>query len=349
MSFSIIIYYASIIYFFLIILFLHFGKKSVSVKEQLFLLIPPLTIYYIIMTRSAGVDIPNYFNAYMYDPLEIPDLLFQKYYIILKYYEIPFWFSNLFIGFVNSICLIYFSYKKFPKYIFIVFFIFFCHLIVVRDFAQLRISLAFSFFILALVQKNRLFKFLLVFVSLGIHKSLLVIVVSYFLASKISRLNAPKRHTFLFFSIVSSVLLYFGVSYLFFIDARIEIYLNWDKDGYGNPVSSFGSVIFQTYLILLYVIIIGFKNMTSNKYILLTFFGFMIFVAFSPTAIFAFRLSNLVWSFYPFLIIEMLMYTKKKYKTSNAYLLSFIIIILPMIFFLNRPGTFSIIQSIKLW
>ena len=74
-------------------------------------------------------------------------------------------------------------------------------MIVVRDFAQLRISLAFSFFILALVQKNRLFKFLLVFVSLGIHKSLLVIVVSYFLASKISRLNAPKRHTFLFFMV----------------------------------------------------------------------------------------------------------------------------------------------------
>jgi hypothetical protein len=340
------IYYLTIFYAFSVSALMHFGMKEFRVIDQVFLLSPIIFVYLFFMSRSGGVDIVNYIYAYEVDPSNIPDVLFQSYYIFLNLMNFPFFVSNLLIGILNSFVLVFFVSKFFPRYTFLNFLIFFTHLMVVRDFAQLRISFAFSFFILGIMNKNFL-KYFFIFLSFGIHKSLVVLALVYFFAEFFIRQSLKVKIILFICFVITSLLLYSGITYLFFIDPRIEIYLTWDKDGYGNSVSSFGSILFHITLLIVYFLVVGVKDFSSNIFLMLTVFGILFFMALSPTAIFAFRLSNLIWSFYPFLIFQILDECRNRYLKPVSYVVSFFIILVTIIFLISRPGSFEIIQSIQ--
>ena len=288
----------------------------------------------------------NYIYAYEIEPTDIPDLIFQGYYKLLKGLDLPFFISTFIIGLVNSCTIIFFARNKVPRYTFLVFVIFFAHLIVVRDFAQMRISFAFSFFLLALMNKKAL-RFIFIVIAIGIHKSIIVLILVYFFTEFYVRQTQSTKRMLFLLSLSGGVLLYAGIEYLLFLDPRIEIYLSWDKDGYGNTVSSYGSVLFQILLLLVYFGVAGFKGWSSNIYLMLTVFGILAFIALSPTAIFAFRLSNLVWSFYPFLVLDIIERSRSKFIKPVHYTITMTTIVMLIIFIVNRPGSFRIINSIQ--
>jgi hypothetical protein len=324
-----------------------FGAKKFTIKAQLFLLLPIILVYLTLMTRSSGVDVVNYIYAYNEDPTFITDFLFQEYYKFLKLLKFPFFISTLLIGIVNSLSLLYFTSKNFPRYIFITFVFFFLHLMVIRDFAQFRISFAFSLFLLGLLKKTK-FRFLFLICSIGIHKSIFVLILAYYFTKLFVKQSNSTKLVFLVGAIILSILLYEGIQYILFIDPRIEIYLSWDKEGYGQPVTTYGSLLFQLFILSVFFLFFGIKEFTSDFYVMLTFFGIIIFIILSPTAIFAFRLSNLLWSFYPFIIIQIIEKCRIRYYESFYYLISIPIILLVVIFLVSRHGTFRIIDSIQL-
>ena len=141
-----------------------------------------------------------------------------------------------------------------------------------------------------------------------------------------------------------------NLEYLNAIDPRIGIYLNWEKEGYGNEVSSLSFLYFHT-VILLISSYYYFQSKSNDKLIeillLLEVMSLVTFVSLSDVAIFAFRISSMIASLYPFLLIRSLQLYEN--KVGDISISKSLFILVPIAcFLLFRPGTFDLILSLSL-
>lgn len=293
-------------------------------KRQLsFLLsIVVIPLYLFGMYRSAGIDIKNYRNAYERVFENVPNIIVDPGFNFLmalgKFGRLEFEVFLLVLGIVN-LCLIFLISKKFNASYGIVLSILILHLIIVRDFAQMRVGLAVNITLYAYFLNNRI-KYVLYVFGGALHISCLVL--SCILISYKIFINS-KRFYIICIPFIAIVIFGSFLTTLAQLDPRIELYMNYDRAGYGQPVNNFNQLFFVVYFLLFSMI-----STDTNKNLFIYSFAsaFFIFLSFSSVSIFSHRLTNVALSLYPYFISSFLN-TEKREITKLALILSFIGII----------------------
>lgn len=302
------------------------------------------------MSRSYGVDVKNYRYCYEVDYTSgIPDIGFRALIDIYNYFGIPLELFFLSVGITFLVSL--YKLSRFYKVSYmLVLFLYLLHLVVVRDFAQLRVSLAISLIFFGIPCKNRFFKYAFYCLGVSMQMSSIIFVFIYPFSRFINNLH----NNFLKLSIIlSSSLIIFiigdNIHLLGFIDSRIDLYISWKADNYGNEVSHYNHVILHSTLIIMYFLISS-KCRVSDQFqtlFILEVFSIIVFFAFSKYAIFAFRLSNIVSSLYPFFIIYIFSGCKLRFRKNQCYKFIIpIIFLLICLSLLMRPGSYAVIRKI---
>ena len=257
------------------------------------------------MLRSDGVDIPNY--RYSFEEgyeFGISDPGFRYLIDIFNFFHLPLETLFFFVGCIAIIALrrVSFFFKVDQVLLFLLFFF---HLFVVRDFAQLRVGLAIYFAFLGLTSK-KFVKTLLYLLAISTHLTSIIFIFGYEGSSWVSKFRSLRKRLFLLIiGVISIIIVGKMISYLSFLDWRIETYLKWDKEGYGAKVNSMGIVYLHIFLI---AITLFFRRSSINCFFIrallyIEVLTIVAFISFSDYAIFAFRLSNVLSSLYPVLIL----------------------------------------------
>ena len=205
---------------------------------------------------------------------------------------------------------------------------------IVRDFAQLRVGLAINITLYAYFINNRIKYVLYVFAG-TIHFSCLVLaglLISYKIFMN------SKRFYIKCIPFIGVVVLGSSLSILSQLDPRIELYMNYDRAGYGQPVSNFNQLFFVVYFLVFSIIS---TDVNKSLFIYSFALAFLIFLSFSSVSIFSYRLTNVALSLYPYFMSRFLN-TEKRGITKLALILSFIGIIS------MRTGSNVIIEAITM-
>ena len=187
--------------------------------------------------------------------------------------------------------------KKFNASYGIVLGILILHLMIVRDFAQLRVGLAINITLYAYFINNRIKYVLYVFAG-TIHFSCLVLaglLISYKIFMN------SKRFYIKCIPFIGVVVLGSSLSILSQLDPRIELYMNYDRAGYGQPVSNFNQLFFVVYFLVFSIIS---TDVNKSLFIYSFALAFLIFLSFSSVSIFSYRLTNVALSLYPYFMIR---------------------------------------------
>ena len=202
-------------------------------------------LYLLGMYRSDGIDISSYRRNYDHiDTGDIVDLGYNLLMFLSKSVGLPFESFLLTIGILNLL-LIWFICLRLNLSFGIVLSILVLHLFLVRDFSQLRVSLAVNFVLAGFVSTG-LLRYFFYLLGASFHFTVLILVglfISYDFQRNKSMLI--KALPFIFIIILGS-----SVSYLSFLDPRIDVYLNWDREGYGQSVSNYNQVFLILFLLL---------------------------------------------------------------------------------------------------
>lgn len=308
-------------------------------------------VYLAGMLRTDGVDLEVYRQNFE-DSYEdsIPDVGFRFLIDALRLLHVPFQGMMLLMGAV-SIFAIHRLARTFTLNFALLLLIWFMHMAVVKDFSQTRIGFAISLAIIGLTSRSTTVKGIAYLFAIGMHLTAVVFVLAYEVCMKTATLRRP-WHRYLVLGTMLGSILAAGqlLSALAFLDDRIDIYLNWERDGYGVPVESYGSL-------LLHAIVIGITFFCRRHWqhdprfkaiFYLELLGIACFIAFSDIAIFAFRLSNVLVSLYPILLAQCLsslyatpgrMSLPRAMAITQAYVFSLLLII--------RPGTYEILAAMS--
>ena len=320
-------------------------NKSELLKLYRFLVLSFLIlVYFYGMSRTGGADIVNYLKTYnnsviykMFDPgyMLISDAF--------RSLGLPFNAILIFTGIV-SLFAVYRISEFFNIKFVLLLSVFFLHIYIVRDFAQFRIGLAVSFALIALTSSRKI-KWLLYFVSVSIHLTAIVFIVAYEASLWAVRLTRPRRRM-LFLALCFAVIFIVGtnLTQLSFIDPRVSLYLNWDRDGYGRAVASYNSIFFNLVLLLLALLGKKYWRPRMQELVYLQMFGIAIFFAFSSVSVFAFRLANAVFSLYPVLLL-MSLDALRPYVSSGRLVMGVLLSLLTTAL-LMRPGSMKLIELV---
>ena len=301
--------YVDIYYFFAIALILslpilyHESRNELLSIYKAYISFLIILIYIYGMLRTDGVDIENYLESYENsDSISI----FDKGYMLLSrlfgFFGFPFTSVLFFSG-----CISIFAVHRLSKFYNLSFVllisIFFLHTFIVRDFSQFRVGLAIAIAFIALTTGSRL-KWLLYVVAVSMHITAIVFIIAY--EASLWAVNLKRQsNRILFLGACFFVILAVGLnmSYLSFLDPRIDLYLNWKREGYGLPVNSYKTVLFHTSILL--ICFFSRKHWTPRMrgLVYLQCFGLAVFFAFSNISVFAHRLSNVTLSLYPVLLL----------------------------------------------
>lgn len=266
-------------------------------------LITPLVLVYLLgMYRSFGVDFDNY-QAYLGSGRDlVPDIGYKVLMEIANAIGLDlsefFFLQGLF-----TLCAIYMLAKKLKSDVVVTVTLFVIHAAVVRDFSQSRTALAVAIYFIALTQEKKSIYLLLTAMAVSVHLSLLPLVLVYHWARIV--VSFQRGQVFLAAAPAAAVLL--GMALVLplvsSIDPRIELYMNWNEDLYGNPVGSY-----STLLLFLLIAVVSYRayqvtgDEASKVFVIMILYAAVTFIAFRQLAIFAFRLSNVVAALYPFAI-----------------------------------------------
>lgn len=313
-----------------------------------FFIFPGVLFYYIYgMARSAGVDYETYVD-YFSDP----DLVFDKGFKILvkisNYLEIN--FTEFLV--LQSLLTVYAIFKisrKLGANLTIAFTIFILHSAVVRDFSQSRIGLAVAIVFLAFSEVDRFRKLILFVLAVSMHLSSIVSIVipllsSYLAPSKSTKLTLTMVFVFMVMVITRDSL----AGFFSIIDPRISIYLNWQEEGYGDPVSGYSSLGF--YFLLFFTAYLSFvctRELFYKEFAIQALFAITIFITLSGHSIFAHRLAHLAVVLYPFVlarIFESFTDKKRLFRTKKFFTLIATGCIILLVTF--RQGSKGILDSI---
>lgn len=310
-----------------------FYRKLFS-KILVFLIVP---LYFLGMFRSAGVDISGYRRLYEISALDLFDPGFLFLINFGKVLGLNFEGFLLFLGILTA--ALYLRVSKFFSIQYgILILILMLHIFIVRDFAQLRVGLAIALIIYSYTLDTK-FKYLGYFFGFSIHFTGLVLIslfIYYDLFLKKNPTLVRKLFPFI-------IILFFGsfISYLGILDPRVELYLNWDKEGYGAPVSDFKQPMFIFFILLFHIY---FSKKSISDFDLFTFCyvsSLIIFFSFSDYAIFSYRLSNVAISLYPITIAKMFESSRPDLNKAFGILIFTVLVSL-------RDNSFQILNSIEI-
>lgn len=281
---------------------------AVCIQRQTFkyagtaILVAPIVLVYVLgMYRIDGVDFGNY-HDYMVHPDLIPDvgyrLLMQATTAVGLSLTEFFLLQGLFS--LYAVCLLA---NKLRSDLVVAIVLYMLHGALARDFSQSRIALALAIYFVALAQDRKLVYGALTLAACSVHLQLVPLVFVYHWAKFVVGLEKRK----VFFAVAPAVVLVASVALLLkvlvLIDPRVEVYLNWTEDLYGNPVDSYtGLLLFLVIAAICYRAqrITGDKEM--QVFLIMIMYAAAIFIAFRDVAIFAFRLSNGTAALYPFAV-----------------------------------------------
>jgi hypothetical protein len=278
--------------------------SSNSIYKKLFskiLVLFILPLYLLGMYRSSGVDISGYKRLYEVSATDLFDPGFLLLINMSKAISLSFELFLLSLGVLTAI--LYFRVSRFFSIKYgILIFVLMLHLFIVRDYSQLRLGLACAMIIYSYTLNGKL-KYLGYFFGFSIHFTGLVLIslFTYFELILKKKPSLIKK----IFPFIVIFLFGFFINYLGALDPRIDLYLNWDKSGYGVPVNDYKQPLFIFFIVLFHLY---FNKKTISDFDLFTFCylsSLMIFVSFSDYAIFSYRLSNVAISLYPITIAKM--------------------------------------------
>jgi hypothetical protein len=168
----------------------------------------------------------------------------------------------------------------------------------------------------------------------------------------LSTINKKYLYIILFSSLIFTILTKeYITNFISGIDPRVDIYMNYKDDYYGNPVSDFGQLFFI--FVLMFISIFGYILTNDNffkKFALNSYAGILIFIAFSDFGIFSYRLAHLTTIFYPFMIAK-IYYSDSyniKYKLVNNYNIAMLALFssFVVLFVGLRSGNYEIIRNL---
>jgi hypothetical protein len=326
--------------------------RLLSKPLDLLLVFMIIAFYLYFMFRIDGVDFNNYVDYFNFPEL-IGDSGFRGAVYIANWLLIDFTFFLL-LQALFTIWAIKNLSKAFNADFMIAFSIFIIHSAIIRDFSQSRVALAVAFLFMAYASSNKFKKIILYIVAVSMHLSAAFPIILFYLCDKLASLSKIKIVIIILIFTVLAIL-FKGqlVQSIIFIDPRVEIYLNWSEDFYGNPVNSYQSLLFNTLIYFLALLsYISTKDIKYLKFSLYVLFGIITFYAFSDVAIFSYRLSSLSIIFYPFIISKIYIDQKKYYYLQMHYrkviLLRFALIISAFAVFLagSRSGNLDVLNFI---
>ena len=226
----------------------------------------------------------------------------------------------------------------------IVFFILLLHLIIIRDFAQVRVGLAINLALYSYFCMSR-GRYIVYLIAVSIHLSVVVLPVIFTLYNFICsrRLLGGK----MLLSVLVWPLIFINLPLLASVDPRIEIYMAMQRPLYGEKVTSFAQPMFITFLLLVYIFqntdnFLSLKIIKPDIFVYSLVHSLIIFISFSSYSIFSYRLTNVALSLYPFFIAKLI--KNKRAKSTNR-----VLILAILIFLLEQRGnTDQILSAIGL-
>lgn len=308
-------------------------------------------VYLVGMLRTDGVDFEVYRQNFeeSYED-SIPDWGFRLLIDGFRLLHLPFSGLMLLIGMV-SILATHRLARAFDLNFALLLLLWFMHMAVVKDFSQTRIGFAVSIAIIGLTSKSVGIRGLAYLLAIGMHLTAAVFVMAYEFCRWTAALRRPLHRGLLLGAMLLTVLAAGRMlAALAFLDPRIDIYLNWEREGYGVPVESYGSLILHGAVILVAWLCRRHWNDDPRFRVMfyLEFLGVVCFIAFSDIAIFAFRLSNVLVSLYPVLLAQCLtslyatpgrMSLSRATAMAQAYAFSLLLLL--------RPGSYEILAAMS--
>ena len=325
--------------------FLYLSNRSELLKLYRFVILCFVVFVYLYgMSRTGGADMVNYLKTYdNSDTFKIFDPGYMLINNTFKSLGLPFNALLIFSGFISLFAAHRISMFFNIRFVLLIS-ILFLHIFIVRDFAQFRVGMAISFALIALTSSRKT-KLLLYFVGISIHFTALFFVIAYeasLWAARLSRQRKRKLFLGLCFAVIFAIGL--NVSYLSFIDPRIDLYLNWDRDGYGRTVNSYSVLVFNILILILALLSKKYWPPRMRELVYLQMFGIVTFFAFSGASIFAFRLANVTFSLYPVLLL-MTLDSLRPYVPSGRLAMGFLLSMFTFLL-LMRPGSMRLIELI---
>lgn len=309
------------------------ANRKVLARLSLLLSIFIIPLYLIGMFRSQGVDILNYRRVY--EDLENSTIVDPGYNFLMyvgKSIGLELEGFLLAIGLLNLFLI--FKICRFLKVNFgVVLAILALHLTVVRDFAQLRVGLAINVALFGFILKGWS-KYLLYIIAGSLHFTALVIV-GFFITQK--TMATSRSIIVKVLPLIGVVVLGSSLSLLYQIDPRIELYMSWDRENYGQAVSSYSQLLFILFLIISSIM---YRGEDQKLYMLSFIFAATVFCSFTSVSIFSFRLANVAISLYPYFAAAFLGSRANSLKKKAVFTTS-------LLFFLSlRSGNDAILGAI---
>ncbi|MAZ79974.1 MAG: hypothetical protein CMD72_04435 [Gammaproteobacteria bacterium] len=319
--------------FFLVGAIKNLYKKAFS--QILVVLVLPL--YLLGTYRSSGIDVQNYRNIFEASSNDMFDPGYLALINISKFSGFSFEIFLFSLGVLSS--LFYFRISKYFSVRYgILLLILMVHIFIVRDYSQLRIGLAVAIVLFSYTYSGK-FKYIGYFFGASIHLTSVVLIglVIYY------ELILKNRLTFfrLIFPLLIIFLAGYFINYLGMVDPRIELYLNWDRAGYGAKATDFKQPLFIVFIIMFHIYFFR-KSLYEIDLFTFTYLAsLIIFFSFSDFAIFSSRLSNVAMSLYPITIASMYESTRPNFNKAFGILLFLLLVGL-------RNNSFEIINSIQI-
>ena len=286
--------------------------------------------------RFAGPDIKSYSRLYENGGVDLFDTVFYMLMKIGNSIGLP--LEIFMLSMISLNVIIYWRLSKFFKVDFlIVLTVLFMHLYVTRDLSQIRVGLAVGLVLYGYTKSTRR-SFLFYFLAAGTQFASIVLIGALLYYRWLD-----KKYLKLW-DIIPPVFTIFVTSYLLtsltFLDPRIEIYMNWKREGYGTPVESYFNLIFFSILLAGHYYFVIKENFKLDLFAYSFVLAAATFIAFSSFSIFSYRLSNILISLYPFSIAMCL----KERKQLDRSLYLFLLISM----FSLREGTWKVVNLLKI-
>jgi hypothetical protein len=299
--------------------------------------------------RSNGVDYDGYYSDYIRYEKSIFDFIYSPLVDLFNYLSVPYSiFLFIQIGFF---LLTLYKYCRLNTIDFtLVLLLYITHFFIIRDLSQSRIAFAFTFYLLYEMNTKRSYKLFYGIISIGIHFSIFPIFIIRqwinLLSNKWYR-NYIHILTFIFLLLIGDLI----IQKFYFLDPRIELYLNWKEPGYGDVLSNYFFIYFLCFILFINFLLSCFnynkKHVLENNLIILFIYGIIIGISFSSFAIFSTRLTSIFATYYLFIVSKWsnLLFDTNSFKY-YTYLPLILIIFFIFLILILRNDNLDIIKSI---
>lgn len=251
--------------------------------------------------RSDGVDYNNYHESYSSGISTIDDPVYKIIEYSLSTLGAPY---NAVLLIILAIQI--FAVKNLSKFFGVSFaplLATFClHLYVVRDLAQFRIGLAL-YIIFLFLNGGATRRYIGYFLAAGIHLS--SFLFSFFYELTLHYSFKSRMIAYVIFFPLLLVDYFWLLEILWTVVPRIQIYINWEQENYGLPISNYNFLLFHCAILL-----IGFLSSATRerpelrRLLELEALGILIFLIFRDISIFAFRFGNVITTLYPIILVD---------------------------------------------